>query len=69
MKWNFNRSISALFAEACGGKGIQNENPHECGDIVEEALNTPGPVLIDNVVDPFEPPMPPKIDIFCKAKI
>ncbi|MBI4496168.1 MAG: hypothetical protein HY697_04450 [Deltaproteobacteria bacterium] len=25
------------------------------------ALNTPGPAVIDAVVDPHEPPMPPKI--------
>ena len=25
-----------------------------------EALATPGPVLIDAVVDPYEPPMPPE---------
>ena len=28
---------------------------------MEEALNTPGPVVIEAVVDPYEPPMPPKI--------
>jgi thiamine pyrophosphate-dependent acetolactate synthase large subunit-like protein len=26
-------------------------------------LETPGPVLIEAVVDPFEPPMPPKITV------
>ncbi len=57
----------AQFAEACGGKGFRIENPHECGKIMEMALNTPGPVLIEAVVDPYEPPMPPKID-FSQAK-
>ena len=28
---------------------------------VAQALNTPGPVIVEGVVDPFEPPMPPKI--------
>jgi pyruvate dehydrogenase (quinone)/pyruvate oxidase len=28
---------------------------------VEQALNTPGPVIVEAVVDPFEPPMPPKV--------
>lgn len=50
-----------MFAEACGGKAFRIENPHECGDIIEKALNTPGPVLIEAIVDPYEPPMPPKI--------
>lgn len=27
-----------------------------------QALATPGPVLVEAIVDPFEPPMPPKID-------
>jgi pyruvate dehydrogenase (quinone)/pyruvate oxidase len=29
--------------------------------ILDEALATPGPVIIEGVVDPFEPPLPPKI--------
>jgi pyruvate dehydrogenase (quinone) len=57
----------ALFAEACGGKGFTIEDPQACGDIVEKALHTPGPVIIQAVVDPFEPPMPPKIE-FSQAK-
>jgi len=57
----------ALFAEACGGTGFRIENPHECGDIIEKALNTPGPVIIEAIVDPYEPPMPPKIE-FDEAK-
>jgi pyruvate dehydrogenase (quinone) len=24
-------------------------------------LNTPGPVVVDAIVDPHEPPMPPKV--------
>jgi hypothetical protein len=28
---------------------------------IEQALRTPGPVLVEAVVDPFEPPMPPKV--------
>jgi pyruvate dehydrogenase (quinone) len=28
---------------------------------LEEALNAPGPVIVEAVVDPFEPPMPPKV--------
>jgi pyruvate dehydrogenase (quinone) len=50
----------AKFAEACGGTGFTIENPEDCGDIVETALSTPGPVVVQAVVDPNEPPMPPK---------
>ncbi len=51
----------ALFAEACGGKGFTIEDPKDCGKIIEKALNTPGPVIIEALVDPYEPPMPPEI--------
>jgi pyruvate dehydrogenase (quinone)/pyruvate oxidase len=51
----------AAFARACGGTGYTIEDPKTCGDILEEALNAPGPVIVDAVVDPFEPPMPPKV--------
>jgi pyruvate dehydrogenase (quinone) len=51
----------ALFAEACGGTGLRVEDPKECGRVIDQALNTPGPVIVEAVVDPFEPPMPPKI--------
>ena len=47
-------------AEACGGKGFSINNPKNCGELLEKALNTEGPVLIEAVVDPFEPPLPPK---------
>jgi pyruvate dehydrogenase (quinone)/pyruvate oxidase len=49
------------FAEACGGTGFSIEDPAECGPILDAALATPGPVLVEAVVDPFEPPLPPKI--------
>jgi pyruvate dehydrogenase (quinone)/pyruvate oxidase len=53
----------AKFAEACGGRGFRIEDPAECGRVLDEALATPGPVVIEGVVDPFEPPMPPKITV------
>jgi hypothetical protein len=34
-----------------------------CGDILRQALTTPGPVVVDAVVDPHEPPMPPKVSL------
>ena len=51
----------AAFARACGGHGFTVENPHRCRDIVAQALATPGPVVVEGVVDPYEPPMPGKI--------
>ncbi len=51
----------AAFARACGGHGFTVDDPARCGEIIEQALATPGPVLIEAVVDPNEPPMPGKI--------
>lgn len=53
----------AGFAQSCGGTGFRIEDPKECGEILDRALRTKGPVLIEAVVDPFEPPMPPKVTI------
>jgi pyruvate dehydrogenase (quinone)/pyruvate oxidase len=36
------------------------DDPAQCGAILDQALATPGPVLIEAVVDPYEPPMPPQ---------
>jgi pyruvate dehydrogenase (quinone)/pyruvate oxidase len=51
----------AEVARACGARGFTIERPENCGDILEEALNSPGPAVIQAVVDPHEPPMPPRI--------
>jgi pyruvate dehydrogenase (quinone)/pyruvate oxidase len=51
----------AAFAHACGGTGFTIEDPGDCGHIIDQALRTPGPVVVEAVVDPFEPPLPPKI--------
>ena len=48
-------------AEACGATGFSINDPADCGAIMQKALDTPGPVVIEAVVDPNEPPMPPKI--------
>ena len=53
----------AAFARACGGHGFTIEDPAQCGAIVEQALATPGPVVVEAVVDPFEPPLPAKITL------
>ncbi|MGA8762745.1 MAG: thiamine pyrophosphate-dependent enzyme [Candidatus Sulfotelmatobacter sp.] len=51
----------AAVAHACGGAGFTAEDPADCGRIVEEFLNAPGPALLQAVVDPFEPPLPAKV--------
>ena len=53
----------SAYARACGGTGIRIEEPEQCGDLVERALATPGPVIVEAVVDPFEPPLPAKISL------
>jgi len=51
----------AAFARACGGHGFRIDDPEKCADIVAQALATPGPVVVDAIVDPNEPPLPAKI--------
>jgi pyruvate dehydrogenase (quinone)/pyruvate oxidase len=51
----------AAVARACGGEGFTTENPADCGQIVEEFLNAPGPAILQAVVDPLEPPLPAKV--------
>jgi pyruvate dehydrogenase (quinone) len=53
----------AAFARACGGHGFTIEDPAQCGRVLDEALAVSGPVLIEAVVDPFEPPMPPSVTL------
>ncbi len=53
----------AAFARACGGTGFTIENPADCANVITEALSAPGPVIVEALVDPFEPPMPPKTTV------
>jgi pyruvate dehydrogenase (quinone) len=48
------------FAEACGGVGVRCEKPEEVRPALEAAFASRKPALIEAVVDPFEPPMPPR---------
>jgi pyruvate dehydrogenase (quinone) len=50
----------AAFARACGGAGFTIEHPDDCAEIVAQALATPGPVVVQAIINPNEPPMPPK---------
>ena len=58
----------AAFARAAGGSGYTIDDPANCGEILERALREPGPTLIEAVVDPHEPPMPPRITLSQAAK-
>jgi len=51
----------SMYARACGGAGFTIDNPAQCGRTLDEALAVKGPVLIEAVVDPYEPPMPPSV--------
>src|ERR671924_56404 len=51
----------AAFARACGATGLSTDKPGDCGSLLDQAFATDGPVLIEAVVDPFTPPMPPKV--------
>ncbi len=50
-----------LFAKACGAEAYTLTKPGEAGDTVERFLNTPGPAILEAVVDPLTAPMPGKI--------
>jgi pyruvate dehydrogenase (quinone)/pyruvate oxidase len=58
----------AAFARACGATGLTVEKPGDCRDVISRALEMPGPVLVEAVVDPFTPPMPPKVSADQAAK-
>ncbi len=51
----------AKYAEACGGIGWTVDRPEEIRPALQHALSANRPALVEVVVDPFEPPMPPKV--------
>jgi pyruvate dehydrogenase (quinone) len=53
----------AMFAEACGGKGYSIKEPNDVNSIMHEAMSDKKPAIIEAYVDPFDPPMPPKVEI------
>jgi pyruvate dehydrogenase (quinone)/pyruvate oxidase len=58
------------FAAVARGFGMQAfsvDDPKQCGDVLRQALAVQGPALVEAVVDPHEPPMPPKVT-FSDAK-
>ena len=52
------------FAEACGGKGYSIKEPNEVKSIMNQAMKErKHPTIIEAYVDPFEPPVPPKVEM------
>ncbi|HYZ49787.1 MAG TPA: thiamine pyrophosphate-dependent enzyme, partial [Nitrososphaeraceae archaeon] len=51
----------AKFAENCGGKGYSIKEHSEVEPVINLAMKSKEPTIIEVYVDPFEPPMPPKI--------
>jgi pyruvate dehydrogenase (quinone)/pyruvate oxidase len=53
------------FATVARGFGVASfriESPAEAGSVIDSALSTPGPVLVEAIVDQNEPPMPAKVN-------
>lgn len=50
-------------AEGCGATAFHIEDSASCEETLRQALATPGPVVVECVVDPNEPPMPPQITL------
>jgi pyruvate dehydrogenase (quinone)/pyruvate oxidase len=51
----------AAVARACGVKGFTVDDPVQCAATLREPFGSPGPALIEAVVDGDEPPLPPNI--------
>jgi pyruvate dehydrogenase (quinone) len=49
------------FAEACGGIGFRCERPDEVRGALEAMMLADVPALCEAIVDPFEPPMPARV--------
>jgi pyruvate dehydrogenase (quinone)/pyruvate oxidase len=54
----------AAWARSCGGLGLRVESPSDLEGALVEALEFDGPALIDVVVNPDEPPMPPRVGYY-----
>ena len=49
------------FAEAAGGQGVRIEEPSRCAEQMRHSFSLRGPVIVECVVDPHEPPTPAKV--------
>ena len=48
-------------ARGFGLASYRIDDPKDCASVLAAALDNPGPALVEAVVDPHEPPMPPKV--------
>jgi pyruvate dehydrogenase (quinone)/pyruvate oxidase len=53
----------AAFARACGGVGYTADDPKDYALALDDALEARGPAIVEAVVDPFVPPMPPSVTL------
>jgi pyruvate dehydrogenase (quinone)/pyruvate oxidase len=51
----------AAVARACGAVGLSATTPEAYERALDEAFATSGPALVEAVVDPLEPPLPPHV--------
>ncbi|HEU5453428.1 MAG TPA: thiamine pyrophosphate-dependent enzyme [Terriglobales bacterium] len=51
----------ALIAKAMGATGYTLKEPKHAGEMIDQFLNTPGPAVLEAVVDPLTAPLPGKI--------
>src|ERR671921_86749 len=61
----------AKFAEACGGKGYTIKKIDEVKSVIHMAMNEENefPTIVEAYIDPFELPLPPKINMEFPSKI
>ncbi len=48
------------FAKACGAEGFRCERPEELRSTIQAALNSPGPAIVEALVDAEEKPAKPE---------
>ncbi len=53
----------AKVADACGAKGFTIKKENEIKKTLKQALSHNGPVILEVSVDPFEAPIPPKVNL------
>jgi pyruvate dehydrogenase (quinone) len=53
----------ALYAKACGANGFTLEDPDSAGDVLRAAFESPGPAVVQAVIDPNEPALPGHITL------
>ncbi|HEY2514349.1 MAG TPA: thiamine pyrophosphate-dependent enzyme, partial [Polyangiaceae bacterium] len=53
----------AAYAELCGLRGIRVERPEHLAGAWDEALSAPIPTVLEVIVDPDVPPLPPHITL------